>query len=410
MATPSDATVPTLSNSSSNTLSSSNSMSDSSGNNSLSSRNNENQGRLSDSECEPPRKRSKISIDSASVDGQISTTTSHDYLDMLPQRTCDWTDHHLFCLNISISESCTSSFEVFTNGYTNFLKDPLNEICSLSGLIEFLYGPSSDVKEAKYQCCLNAFNILSVDGSNLFESQDILLLRQLKCELEKPYNQTEFGKWMEYYVFGKDRDLKDFITNTCRGIHLRLKDFCGQLLYMIPNGKEECTEGMYQELFLLFLRIFDIKVRGYKNFPSSPPTVRVGDIEVTSVPDALIYKDSEYPSEGDKILAVVKITDVRKEHLDSNLKGQLVGDMLAALPRSVFHNNGMYGIIVQGTEVTLAALSVGKKYYENLQEGSLKEATSSVRYSKPLNFLKKCERNELIRLFVDMKAMMEKLG
>jgi hypothetical protein len=38
-------------------------------------------------------------------------------------------------------------------------------------------------------------------------------------------------------------------------------------------------------------------------------------------------------------------------HLDSNLKGQHVGEMLAVLPRSVFDLHGIYGIIVQGTEV-----------------------------------------------------------
>ena len=41
------------------------------------------------------------------------------------------------------------------------------------------------------------------------------------------------------------------------------------------------------------------------------------------------------------------------DHLDSSLKGQHVGGMLAVLPKSVFELHGIYGMIVQGTEVCL---------------------------------------------------------
>ena len=44
-------------------------------------------------------------------------------------------------------------------------------------------------------------------------------------------------------------------------MHDRMKDFSHQLLYMIECGEKELTEGMYQELFILFVRIFDLKIR-----------------------------------------------------------------------------------------------------------------------------------------------------
>ncbi|XP_056015536.1 uncharacterized protein LOC125676828 [Ostrea edulis] len=135
-------------------------------------------------------------------------------------------------------------------------------------------------------------------------------------------------------------------------------------------------------------------------------------------------------SSKEKVLAVVKVRKKYREaeesvsegtarntekitsdlnHLHSSVTGQHVGEMLSILPRSVFGINGIYGIIVQGTEVTISCLSVGEEYYRNLKEGSLQKLSSVVKYSRPYYYLHKCERENLIKTFVDMGALSDNL-
>ena len=47
------------------------------------------------------------------------------------------------------------------------------------------------------------------------------------------------------------------------------------------------------------------------------------------------------------------------QHIGCSLKGQLGGQFICTLPYSVFGNNGMYGFLVQGTNVSQT--SVQKK-------------------------------------------------
>lgn len=47
----------------------------------------------------------------------------------------------------------------------------------------------------------------------------------------------------------------------------------------------------------------------------------------------------------------VEKTDNSVKHLSSKLKGQHIGGMLSVLQHSVFGEAGVYGFVVQGTEV-----------------------------------------------------------
>nr|XP_022309563.1 uncharacterized protein LOC111115199 isoform X2 [Crassostrea virginica] len=255
-------------------------------------------------------------------------------------------------------------------------------------------------------------------------------LEELMTKLEKPFRQTACGKWLESYLVGKREQMKDFLTDICQRSHNRMKDFCDQLLYMIKCDEEDLTDGMFQELFTLFVRIFDLKIRGYTNFQRSSPMVTVGNRNIESIPDALIYQTAKRHASDEKIFAVVqvkkeysnsegKVSERRLrhaenratfvDHLNSSLKGQHVGGMLAVLPKSVFELHGIYGMIVQGTEVTMASMSVGEQYYKNLKEGTLNRMTPVVKYSRPFNFLKESDRESLIHTLVDMKALLDTL-
>ncbi|XP_056015421.1 uncharacterized protein LOC130053026 [Ostrea edulis] len=181
---------------------------------------------------------------------------------------------------------------------------------------------------------------------------------------------------------------------------------------------------------MLFIRIFDLKIRGREHFWSSDPVITIGNQNIISVPDALIYQAAKKLSSKEKVLSVVKVRKKHRlaedsvsegtvrnpekitpdlNHLHSSVTGQHVSEMLSILSRSVFGINVIYGIIVQGTEVTIAFLSVGEEYYRNLKEGSLQKLSSVVKYSRPYNYPHKRERENLIKTFVDMGVLSDNL-
>ncbi|XP_056015418.1 uncharacterized protein LOC130046534 isoform X2 [Ostrea edulis] len=116
---------------------------------------------------------------------------------------------------------------------------------------------------------------------------------------------------------------------------------------------------------MLFIRIFDLKIREHENFWSSDPVITIGNQNIISVPDALIYQAAKKLSSKEEIVAVVK--------------------------------------------VTIAFLSVGEEYYRNLKEGSLQKLSSVVKYSRPYNYLHKRERENFIKTFVDMGVLSDNL-
>ncbi|KAK3089915.1 hypothetical protein FSP39_007632 [Pinctada imbricata] len=95
------------------------------------------------------------------------------------------------------------------------------------------------------------------------------------------------------------------------------------------------------------------------------------------------------------------------KHIDHQLKGH-VGEMLSKLKDSVIGPTGIYGFIIQGTEVTVVALSAEEKYLEYLEKGSFpKKDTKGVtlKYSRRCNFLEKDGRLALVKTFCDLAEL-----
>ncbi|XP_061174735.1 uncharacterized protein LOC133183853 [Saccostrea echinata] len=370
---------------------------------------------------ESPRKRQR-QVDDSRQDHEDDLPFNQQ----IPSRTSDWREIHLSRLNIEIDCSTLSAIGVLTYGYTEFLKnDPVHPV---SEVVEKLYASRNPQIRANYECCMFAcMDFLTIDSDTIFDISSEHI-KKLIMEVEKPFRRSKFGKWLESFLVGKGDIMKDYVMDTCRSIHIRVKDFCDQLLYMVECGEIETRDEMYRELFMLFLRIFDIKMRQCANYKKTTSVVAIGEKTIISIPDALICKTTKTSPSSEKVLAVIEVkkygktydrklsenlhnTEKGKAHdpIGSNLKGKHVGDMVAALPESVFGLNGIYGIIVQGTEVTLSSMAVGENWFEHVTSGSLHSTPVIVKHSSPYNILRQRDRENLIQTFVDMKSLLDHL-
>lgn len=97
-------------------------------------------------------------------------------------------------------------------------------------------------------------------------------------------------------------------------------------------------------------------------------------------------------------------------HVGSDLQGQHVGQILCALPYSLFGERGNFGILVQGTKVTISSFKADNSYYKNLQNGFLMKKGATITFSKECNILRKEGRIECIQTFLHLKKLLEFLS
>ncbi|XP_062600526.1 uncharacterized protein LOC134262146 [Saccostrea cucullata] len=260
---------------------------------------------LDETIAESPRKRQRLEEDSRQNDA-CSSTQAERYLpfnQQIPSRTRDWRKIHLSQLNIEIDSSPLSAIGVMTYGYTEFLKN--DSVHPVSKVVEKLYASRNPQIRAYYECCLFACtDFLTIDNNTIFDISSEHIER-LIMELEKPFRHSKFCKWLESFSVGKSDTIKDYIMDTCRSIHIRVKDFCDQLLYMLQCGEMETTNEMYGELFRLFLRIFGLKVRQCSNYKKTTSVVAIGEKTIKSTPDALICKTTKSSPSSEKVLALI---------------------------------------------------------------------------------------------------------
>lgn len=228
---------------------------------------------------------------------------------------------------------------------------------------------------------------------------------------------------------------KEMLRENCQKIYAKLKVFSDQLLYVLGH-KNNPSERMFQQLFMAFVRIFDLTIFDTTNSPNSCYCLYHGHNVVMSEPAAVIssYKLSPEMELESKVIAVVEVKkDYSKpmlhvgddapankkikvestlqnvaEHLDSRVKGKHIGDMLAVTQSSsLFGLNGIFGFIVQGTKVTVVSLETSKQYFDNLV---INEKTMNLRpevsYSREYNILSKDGRQELIPVLLGMEKLL----
>ncbi|XP_063438734.1 uncharacterized protein LOC134719694 [Mytilus trossulus] len=355
----------------------------------------------------------------SSDSSQISVLTRMDtespiFLETIKKNTSEWTDLVLPNFRIIFgSDKFAQADDVFTKGILHLIE---KEACS-EVLNFFLKGRTED--KEKYECFRHAvLNVFDIDCCHIDNIQEDVMLK---------LNQIiEEGHWIDNYIAMANCN-QPLVRRICdRDLCTNLKTFIWQLLYMIRKRKgnkpKELSEGMYQELFVSFARIFGLNIVSGSNVEKYSLTIDEKDF--VAIPDAVICHPTAIGD--DKIFAVIEVKkccqdeeneqirnlrSIQKrafvQHVGSSLKGQHCGQFLCTLPFSAFGNRGMYGFIVQGTQVTLTSFKPEDGYYENLCNGYLRKKEAVVTCSKEYNILKKDDRKQLVETFLDFEKLLK---
>ncbi|XP_052064769.1 uncharacterized protein LOC127704671 [Mytilus californianus] len=369
----------------------------------------------SDNRTENIKKRRGNRTDSDNSDG--ISTECHQC--SISKNTSEWT---LQCLSnfhietdISVpSNELMGAYEVFTNGYLYFINNK-NKCANVVSN----FGSRSEEDEQKCDCYKYAVHdVFNIDCHHIDEvtDEDLHDLKQIETDLW-------IDNFVERITSTKQRNARERI---CRDLSRHLNMFKRQLIYMLRrrrgNDLREISEGMYQELFVSFARIFGLNILSGSNVEKY--TSHINDRDIVALPNGLICHPTDVNE--DKICAVIKVKGYREDegndyvsdlrstnnacyaqHIGSSLKGQLGGQFLCTLPFSVFGNHGMYGFLVQGTNVMLTSFKPEDGYYTNLCNGNLQNKGAVMTYSKEYNLLRKEDRRQLVQTFLDMGKLLE---
>lgn len=287
------------------------------------------------------------------------------------------------------------------------------------------YDPKHRAKLDCYQMVVKSlmeFEASSIDG---LTSQQI---EESYRKVKSLKLNRDLQEWLNIdYVNTSKADL----TEMCFRIMDRVQQFMSQLLYMVnmdnkrrTQNKDSLSEGMFQELFTRYAKIFGLEVMCIPNVPAYE--LVIGNNKVIVEPDALVVN----PALENAVLAIIEVKksysreadeqtvrNLRKSqksvhqtnHISSDIKGQHLAQMLAVLPDSAFCSKPkrLYGFIVQGTEVTVTSFSLlNEGYLDNLKEGCLpREYCAEMKYSTTCNILSQQGRLGLVSTLVEMSAV-----
>ncbi|XP_048770846.2 uncharacterized protein LOC125676984 [Ostrea edulis] len=345
----------------------------------------------------------------------------------ISQETSDWNDQVFSKLSVEMMPGVSTPYVVFSS-FPDFLE---NQRHRRSKIIAMMNGDESlGERKVVVDCYKYAMeHIIDID----YEYIDHIPVYRVEklYESTKTLDKTSMKNWIRHFA---NNDLHVMsgskrIKERCKRVNQWVNDFLWQLLYMMNKKQstdpEELSEGMFQELFLRFAKLFELKLVGTPNVGRY--SFDIGGKEISSVPDAVVID----PGKQNSVLAAVKVskcyskwnvlethTKLRKvseshdpvEHVDCELKGQHLGGMLSVLCDSLFGPTGIFGFIVQATEVTIVAFATSENYLECIKTGNFPERDSAtVRYSEKCNILTKKGRCELVRTFLDMVDLMEYL-
>ncbi|CAC5388029.1 unnamed protein product [Mytilus coruscus] len=297
----------------------------------------------------------------------------------------EWTEMMLpnFQIKFDNDTYASEEYDVFTKGVLHFFKKATcSEVFNL-----FLKGRRED--REKYECFQYALlEVFDIDCCHIddIDNEDIQKLNQ----------KIENCHWIDTYI------------------HVARTD-CNQQLVRRICDRELCSSLKI---------IFGLNIVSDSNVEKYSVTIKENDFVAT--PDAVICHPSAYDS--DKIFAVItvkpdqdenndQVASLRRtqkksheDHIDSSLKGQHWGQFLCTLPFSAFGNHGMYGFVVQETNVTLTCFRPDDGYYEDLCNGCLREKEAIVTFSKQYNILRKKDRRQLVNTFLDFEKLLKFLS
>ncbi|XP_061191644.1 uncharacterized protein LOC133199833 [Saccostrea echinata] len=339
----------------------------------------------------------------------------------IPLKCSDWSDQVFPLLRVEVMPEVFTPYVVFSS-YSDFLESQKNKRSKIIAMMN----DSLAERKVVLDCYNYAMeNVLDLE----YEHIDHIPVHRVEelFENTETLDKSSMRDWMRQFT---ENDLKaggKDLKEKFKRVHQRINEYLWQLLYMVNKRQfpepEELSEGMFQELFLRFAKIFELDLVGVPNVGRY--TFDVSGTETSSVPDALVIN----PRRKNSVLAVVevkkfyskeidsetqrklrKVTKVQNpiQHVDSKLKGQHVGEILSVLQYSLFGPTGIFGLIVQATEITVVAFATDEKYLECVRKGRLpKQDCATVKYSEKCNILSKKGRLELVKTFLDMSALMK---
>ncbi|XP_063426261.1 uncharacterized protein LOC134710037 [Mytilus trossulus] len=267
------------------------------------------------------------------------------------------------------------------------------------------------------RCPLNKLDIDELENSDTFECFRLLMDKTLNGQWSHKVDLWNISP--NTYADKLDK----VQTRICKKFQVHGELFAQQLILMnMAKNKTSLTKSMYGKLFEHFAGLFGLTCI---NGPS-PCGVQIGDNVVTSSQD-IIFPDlvnSDETSEDMNVIAVCQVTDefqavhvsndvakpvncgckkkkseILVKHLNDNLISQHGGDLLVHKPLSKY--NGILGIIVQKTFVTFVHFRCDQVQFERIQRKEDDFASKPVIFfSRPYNYLKPDDRNELIEPFL----------
>lgn len=199
--------------------------------------------------------------------------------------------------------------------------------------------------------------------------------------------------------------------------------FCKQLIYMswLRETGHAITDHMFLQLFQHFTAMFGLHSITASCQP--PHTSTVCGMEVSSSPDLTFYDLPSCDKDNTKLFAVCRVQRNQRRsecndiplqpsskrlhaerhreitHLDAEVISQHGGDLLVHYASRSSKQQGILGLIVQGTNVTFSEFSCTAMDYEALTQGapSFPEGTGpQIKFSKPYNILRAGDRIHLI--------------
>ncbi|XP_061185518.1 uncharacterized protein LOC133193572 [Saccostrea echinata] len=338
----------------------------------------------------------------------------------IPWRTKEWTGEVLSQLNIKVDQTVHEPHDLFISGYVKiFIKQKHDE--KISGFIGQM---SRNEKQRVFrsQCltraltdvlCIDCVSIDEVPAFKIGKIESILQLNACPAKLLGSNQHEDF-------------------TNFAYSLRVWLTQFVQQLSIMVRKRKkgtpEEITDGMYKELFLRFMKIFETQIIENSNMHSF--IIPVGPNRLPLTPDAVVQSSSCKDLENDNSIAVIKVNKdsggekvgheegemgsrpkkLKTDSVTSRPLCQLIGDMIAVLPTSVFGSNGIYGFLVKGTKITVVSLEADEGFMENLNQGFVEKGCGvTVKCSKECNILSTEGRLALIQTLLDMTDLIQYL-
>ncbi|XP_063416898.1 uncharacterized protein LOC134699218 [Mytilus trossulus] len=298
-----------------------------------------------------------------------------------------------------------------------------------------------DLKSRILEECINfAFDQYFFNGDNYTVITDINKLATARVNLDELSKPVESSMLYQYFVKEdkgccyenfKDQDTvqldrKTLYRDTCALLYPKLQLFSDNLLNLLDDVKK--SERKYQQLFISFAQICGLRL-----FDGPDTSFSLKCDQKTFIPDALvkgfgINKDTEGSHFVTKVVAVVESKSTREEedkesmtndlrnkttvphqcanYVDDHVKGHHIGQMLAVVQsgQSLFGFRGVYGLLVDGTKVTLVYYRGTKEYFQQCSLGK-PQLTAEVLYSHHFNILTTDGRRTLISILIDMENL-----